>query len=131
QFQMEGEVNAYIQLHKNNVLKLGVQGASIFGNSTIFKNELFRIGGLKTLRGFNEKSIFASTYVIPTIEYRFLFAQNSNLLLFAEGAWYENTGNGNYVTDIPVSVGAGVNFETKAGILTLNYGLGNQFGNGF
>ncbi|MDP3556431.1 MAG: hypothetical protein Q8T03_03590 [Bacteroidota bacterium] len=131
QYQFEGDVNFFIQLHRNNVLKLGLQGAAIYGNSTIFKNELFRIGGLRTLRGFDEESIFASSYVIPTIEYRFLFAQNSNLLLFAEGAWYENNSNTTYIKDMPMSVGAGINFETKAGILTLNYALGNQFNNGF
>ncbi len=131
QYQFEGDVNLFIQLRRNNVLKLGVQGATIFGNSTIFKNELFRIGGLRTLRGFDEESIFASTYVIPTVEYRFLFSQNSNLLLFAEGAWYENNSNTAYLNDMPMSVGAGINFETKAGILTINYALGNQFNNGF
>jgi len=131
QYQFEGDINYFIQLYRNNVLRIGFQGASIFGNSTIFKNELFRIGGLKTLRGFDEESIYASTYLIPTLEYRFLFAQNSNLLLFAEGAWYENNSNLNYLKDRPVSVGAGINFETKAGILTLNYALGNQFNNGF
>ncbi|MBL7931638.1 MAG: BamA/TamA family outer membrane protein, partial [Bacteroidia bacterium] len=131
QYQADGLMAFYINLVGNNVIKLGIQGASIFGNSTIFKNELFRIGGLKTLRGFDEESIFASSYVIPTLEYRFLFSQNSNILLFAEGAWYENNSNGQYNTDMPVSVGAGVNFDTKAGILTLNYALGNQKGNGF
>ncbi len=131
QYQVESSFSGFIPLLRNNVLRLGLQVASVFGNSTLFRNELFRIGGLKTLRGFDEESIFASTYVIPTLEYRFLFAQNSNILLFAEGAWYENNSNGNYVSDMPVSVGAGVNFETKAGILSLNYGLGNQAGNGF
>jgi outer membrane protein assembly factor BamA len=131
QYQLEGAMNLFIQLYKNNVLRVAAQGASVFGNSTVFRNELFRIGGLRTLRGFDEESIFASTYVIPTIEYRFLFAQNSNILLFAEGAWYENTSNSSYLKDTPVSVGAGINFETKAGILSLNYALGNQFGNGF
>jgi outer membrane protein assembly factor BamA len=131
QYQFEGDLSLYIQLYRNNVLKIAFQGASIFGNSTIFRNELFRIGGLKTLRGFDEESIFASSYVIPTLEYRFLFAKNSNILLFAEGAWYENLSNNSYVKDTPVSVGAGINFETKAGILGLNYALGNQFGNGF
>lgn len=131
QFQFDLSTALYIHLQGNSVLKFGVQGASVFGNSTVFKNELFRIGGLKTLRGFDEESIYASTYVIPTLEYRFIFSQNSNLLLFAEGAWYENNSNGNYISDMPVSVGAGVNFETKAGILSLNYGLGNQFNNGF
>jgi len=131
QFQFDLSTALYIHLQGNSVLKFGVQGASVFGNSTVFKNELFRIGGLKTLRGFDEESIYASTYVIPTLEYRFIFSQNSNLLLFAEGAWYENNSNGKYISDMPVSVGAGVNFETKAGILSLNYGLGNQFNNGF
>lgn len=131
QYQLESSMAFYIQLHRNNVLKLGLQGASVFGNSTIFRNELFRIGGLKTLRGFDEESIYASTYIIPTLEYRFLFAQNSNILLFAEGAWYDNNSNGQYMSDMPMSVGAGINFETKAGILSLNYGIGNQFGNGF
>lgn len=131
QYQLDGVINVFIRLYKNNVLRLGAQGATVFGNSTIFRNELLRIGGLRTLRGFDEESIFASSYVIPTIEYRFLFAQNSNILLFAEGAWYENTSNNSYLKDTPVSVGAGINFETKAGILSLNYALGNQFGNGF
>jgi hypothetical protein len=131
QYQADGRVDYFIRLHGNNVLHLAVQGAGVFGNSVIFRNELIRIGGLKTLRGFDEESIYTSAYVIPTVEYRFLFAQNSNVLLFAEGAWYENNSNRKYVSDTPVSVGAGVNFETKAGILTLNYALGNQFGNGF
>lgn len=131
QFQFEGNFSAFIPFTRNSVLRLGVQGASVFGNSVVFRNELFRIGGLKTLRGFDEESIFTSTYVIPTIEYRFLFSTNSNILVFAEGAWYENNSNRQYVSDTPVSVGAGINFETKAGILGLSYGIGNQFGNGF
>ncbi len=131
QYQLEGAFSVYVPVYRNNVLRFGLQGASVFCNSTIFRNELFRIGGLKTLRGFDEESIYASTYVIPTIEYRFLFARNSNILLFAEGAWYENNSNGSYLKDTPMSMGAGINFETKAGILSLNYGLGNQFGNGF
>ncbi len=131
QYQFESTLSGYIRLVGHNVLRLGLQAASVFGNSTVFRNELLRIGGLKTLRGFDEESIYASAYVIPTVEYRFLFAQNSNLLLFAEGAWYENNSNHSYMHDTPVSVGAGINFETKAGILSLTYALGNQLGNGF
>ncbi|MGZ4043805.1 MAG: hypothetical protein ACXVO9_11420, partial [Bacteroidia bacterium] len=131
QYQVDGSINVFIRLSGNNVLKVGAQGASIFGNSTIFRNELYRIGGLRTLRGFDEESIFASSYIIPTIEYRFLFAQNSNIILFTEGAWYENNSNNSYIKDSPISVGTGINFETKAGIFSLNYAVGNQFGNGF
>jgi hypothetical protein len=130
QYQLEGTATGYINLIKNHVLKLSSQFGSVFGN-TIYKNELFRIGGLRTLRGFDEESIYASTYVIPTIEYRFLFEKNSNIFLFAEGAWYENGNVSGYTNDTPMSVGAGINFETKAGIFNLSYALGKQYSNGF
>ena len=130
QYQTEGSVMGYLNVYKNHVVKLSSQFGSVFGN-TIYKNELFRIGGLRTLRGFDEESIYASTYVIPTIEYRFLFEKNSNIFVFGEGAFYENAGVLNYVKDTPMSFGAGINFETKAGIFNLSYALGNQFGKGF
>lgn len=131
QYLYDATINGYIDLSKNNVLKLGLQSASIFGNAPLFKNEFLRIGGLKTLRGFDEESIFTSFYVIPTIEYRFLFAQNSNIIVFTEGAFYEMNGFNSYVNDTPISFGTGINFDTKAGILSINYAIGNQFGNGF
>lgn len=131
QYQSDAHIYFYLPIRGNNILKFGFQGSTIFGNSTIYRNELFRIGGLKTLRGFDEESIFASTYVIPTLEYRFLFAKNSNMFLFSDAAWYENNSNHKYVKDNPYSAGAGINIETKAGILTLTYALGSQFSRGF
>lgn len=130
QYQTEGTVVGYINVVKNHVIKISSQFGSVFGN-TIYKNELFRIGGLRTLRGFDEESIYASTYVIPTIEYRFLFEKNSNLFVFGEGAWYENNNVSGFTTDTPISVGAGINFETKAGIFNLSYAIGKQFNNTF
>jgi outer membrane protein assembly factor BamA len=92
---------------------------------------LFRIGGLKTLRGFDEESIFCSTYLISTVEYRFLYARTSNLFVFTDAAWYENLSTHRYTKDQPLALGAGISFDTKAGILNMSYALGNQMGNGF
>jgi outer membrane protein assembly factor BamA len=130
QYQVEAAVSGYLNPVKNHVVKLAAQFGSVFGN-TIYKNELFRIGGLRTLRGFDEESIYASTYVIPTLEYRFLFEQNSNLFVFGEGALYENGNVTGYLKDSPLSFGAGINFETKAGIFNLSYAIGRQFNTGF
>lgn len=130
QYQGEATINAYVPFGKKSCIRVGLQSAGVYSDQ-IFRNELIRIGGLKTLRGFDEESIYASAFVIPTLEYRFLFEQNSALLLFAEGAWYENSSVKKYVSDMPYSVGAGMNFETKAGIFSLNYALGSQFGNPF
>jgi outer membrane protein assembly factor BamA len=131
QYQGDGNIAFYIPLLKFSTIKLGAQGGSLM-SPQLFKNELYRIGGFKTLRGFDEQSIFASSYAIGTFEYRFLFEQNSAFILFADGCWYENNSvGGKYVTDTPYSVGAGVSFETKAGIFQLNYAIGSQFGNPF
>lgn len=130
QYQTEGVLMAYFNIYKNHVVKLSTQFGSVFGN-TIYKNELLRIGGLRSLRGFDEESIYASTYIIPTFEYRFLFERNSNIFLFTEGAWYESNSILGYFNDTPISIGAGINFDTKAGIFNLSYGLGKQFSNGF
>ncbi len=130
QYQFEGNIAGYINIKKNHVVRLASQFGSVFGN-TIYKNELFRIGGLRTLRGFDEESIYASSFVIPTIEYRFLFEKNSNIFVFAEGAWYENANVSGYTNYTPMSLGAGINFETKAGIFNLSYALGKQYGAGF
>ena len=106
---------------------LKVKGATFF-NENIFVNELFRIGGIKTIRGFDEESIFASSYLIGSLEYRFILEQNSNIYLFYDYGVLEKNERENYESDTPYSFGAGISFETKPGIFSLSYALGSQFG---
>ena len=68
---------------------MAFQGGSL-NSPQLFTNELYRIGGFKSIRGIDEQSIYASTFGIATFEYRFLFEQNSAFLLFADGGWYQN-----------------------------------------
>ncbi len=129
--EYSGDVNAalYIPIVGKSVLKFGLQSAFISGPS-LFLNDLYRIGGLNTLRGFDEESIYASTYAIGTIEYRYLLEQNSFLHLFFDQAYYENDNvSAKYIHDTPYGFGTGVSFETKAGIFSLDYALGSQGGN--
>ena len=88
---------------------------------------MFRIGGIRTLKGFDEQAIFASTYGIINTELRYLLQQNSNVMLFWNGAWYTNKLQS--VSDKPYGFGAGLNFETGAGVFSLYYAVGKQFNN--
>jgi hemolysin activation/secretion protein len=92
-------------------------------------NELFRIGGIRTLKGFDEQSIFASRYLITTVEYRYLFQQMANLVLFWNGAYYENIARSPLISDKPYGFGAGLTMETKAGVFSLYYAMGKAFNN--
>ena len=98
-------------------------------NGQLYSNELYRIGGIKTQRGVDEASIYASSYAIGTVEYRFLFEENSNLFLFTDQGWWEDQSRTPLLTDTPLGFGAGTSFETQAGIFSLTYALGRQFNN--
>ncbi len=128
QYKTEIGLEYYHAISANTVVKIGVNAAAVFSDK-LFENELFLIGGLKTLRGFDEESISASQYLIPYIEYRFLFEENSNIFLFFNQGFYRKKIQEKETTDKPLGFGAGVNFETKAGIFTLTYALGKQFSN--
>lgn len=100
-----------------------------FLNENMFLNEAYRIGGLKTIRGFDEQAIFATGYAIGTVEFRYLLEENSNLFIFVDQGIYENRVNQQFVSDAPFGFGGGINFETGAGVFSLTYALGSQFGN--
>ncbi|MGB6036587.1 MAG: hypothetical protein WBG42_10000 [Cryomorphaceae bacterium] len=125
-FNLDG--GYFLPVFKRSAIHIRMQGG-MFLNENMFRNEIYRIGGLKTLRGFDEQAIFASSFAIGTIEYRFILEQNSNLFLFFDQAYYEDQSLEVAVSDTPFGFGAGVNFETNAGIFSLTYALGSQFGN--
>ena len=128
QYNVEFEGSLFIPLMNRSTIKIGNQSAFLYGE-TMFQNELFRIGGLKSLRGFDEESIFASAYSIFTLEYRFILEQNSFMYVFGDISPYENNNTKEYIKDTPVGFGAGISFETKAGIFSISYALGKQFNN--
>lgn len=92
----------------------------------LFQNDLFSLGGMNSLRGFSEDSFRASTYSVLTTELRFIPQKNSSFYLFYDGAYYRNDYLEDKSQDCPWGVGFGLNFATKSGIFSLNYGLGKQ-----
>jgi outer membrane protein assembly factor BamA len=128
QYGAELETEKFWPFGKRSAIRTALQSAWLYNSTVLFRNELYRIGGLKTLRGFDEESIYASSYAIGTVEYRFLLEENSWFFLFADGCWYENNSQSAFITDRPYGFGTGVTFETKAGIFAMTYALGSQFG---
>ncbi|MBX3242718.1 MAG: hypothetical protein KIT80_03650 [Chitinophagaceae bacterium] len=116
----------YISTGKQSVVKTAVTGGWIY-SPEVFRNEMFQIGGYKLLRGFDEESIFANAYGVITAEYRYFMGLNSYFFGFVDGARvssksYQSTGRaGNYL-----GFGAGMAFETRAGIFNLSYAVGKR-----
>lgn len=128
QYKGEYKGDVFFPVKNRSVINIGVAGGLLYGDQ-LFENELYRFGGLKTLKGFDEDAILASSFTIAKLEYRYLLEQNSFIFLFVNAAWYENKSRNLDIQDTPIGFGAGINFETRLGIFSLNYALGKEFSN--
>jgi outer membrane protein assembly factor BamA len=99
--------------------------AGMMDNKNLFGNDLYRLGGLRSIRGFNENFFFATNYVYFNFEPRFYFDTYSYFLIFADLARLENSVQG-FTTDFPVSTGMGFSLETGSGIFNFVYALGKS-----
>ncbi len=127
QYQVKLRFAQYFPVKRRSTVMLGFKGAALFTENT-FQNEQFRIGGTKVLRGFDEESIFATLYGVLTAEYRFLLSKNSYFNVFFDGAYVEDGTLGRYSSQWPYGFGAGLSFETKAGMFGVSYAIGSRQG---
>tara|TARA_B110000967_G_scaffold123742_1_gene126396 strand:+ start:30568 stop:32256 length:1689 start_codon:yes stop_codon:yes gene_type:complete len=91
-------------------------------SETILFNELFRLGGTNSIRGFNELSLFASSYNYSNIEYRWSTQKESYLYGFSDIGFLEN--NAQQRKSKLLSFGLGYANETKTGLLNFSYAFG-------
>ncbi|MBS1764860.1 MAG: BamA/TamA family outer membrane protein [Bacteroidetes bacterium] len=127
-YQSELSADVFFPIGSRFVLNTGMMAAWM-NSKNVFSNEQYRIGGLKTLRGFDEESIYATQYYIGKTEFRYLLDRNSFLQLFYNQAYYASETLKENHYDKPLGFGAGITFETKLGIFSLNYAVGKQFSN--
>ncbi len=85
-------------------------------------NELYRIGGVNSIRGFNEESILSTSHTIFNIEYRFTTTNTSYVYSITDFAYVANNLEG--LDQKIYSLGLGYAFNTDFGLLNLSYALG-------
>lgn len=89
-----------------------------------FLNDLLQVGGARSLRGFNENEFFTNLYSRFSAEYRLLLEKNSFMYTFFDYAYLENRASGEVLH--PMGIGLGMNYETKAGIISISYAVGKS-----
>lgn len=122
--ELRGEV--FVPVFQRSTIKIGFRGGGIFSEKPVFANENYRLGGNKLLRGFDEESLFATRFVVSTAEWRLLIGPNSYLAAFADWAYLENLSTHARVFLRPLGLGAGLNFETRAGIFGISAAVGRR-----
>lgn len=121
----------YYTFIKNFTLKLATSNRYLISNSVLFENELMRIGGFNEIRGFDEDFFKADGYSGITAEMGYNFARESNFFTFVDAARLQRKLQTEVKPGVAIGIGFGTNFATKAGILSISYGLGKIQGETF
>ena len=89
----------------------------------VLYNELERIGGFATIRGFNEKSIFAQNYSINSFEMNYLLSKKTYIGVFSDLASTYNPEI-NQKNNFFQSYGISFKTFTETGIFSMAYSIG-------
>lgn len=127
QFLSELKFRYVIPLTYQQAICFQLNSSALYSSQRYFANEMFRIGGFKTLRGFDEESIWCSAYAVSTLEYHWMLSSESFLYVFYDQAAYERQLLNSYVRDFPYSSGLGLQLKINSGSINLCYALGSQF----
>ncbi len=130
QYNFGGRAERYWALGRQGVLLVRARGEGLF-NQQLFLNDLFRLGGLNSLRGFTENQFYTSTYGVGTVELRQFTGPEGYVFIFADQALlkaYTFTNNQLSVPtlDSPTGLGAGLSFRTAAGLFQFVYSVGRS-----
>ena len=125
-FRLEGRTEYFLPLLARSTVLFRLRGGGIFSEKPVYANEQYRLGGNKLLRGFDEESLFATRFTVATLEYRLLLSQNAFLSAFTDYGYLENITARNRFFLRPWGFGAGLNFETQAGIFGISLAVGRR-----
>ncbi len=104
-------LNYLIKLKKKSGWYQMINFSGLFGKQ-ILTNELFRLGGLQTVRGFNERVFYAKKHLLSRQEFRQYFDNQSYfLILYDFGVFQEINNQWNTIHGF----GAGINLNTSNG----------------
>ncbi|MBB6326149.1 outer membrane protein assembly factor BamA [Algoriphagus iocasae] len=124
--QITGSIQVEQHVFMSQIWGMWFRGSGGFiRNENLLLNDLYRIGGLKSIRGFNENFFFAKNFGYFNMEQRLFFGGNSYLMVFSDFGVLNNPFD-EREKDYPISFGAGINLETGNGVFRFIYGLGKS-----
>lgn len=112
-------------LNHRNSLYAGFNAALIDSEHYV-ENELFRFGGINSIRGFEENSLTANIYGVLNTEYRYRLTSELYVHSIIDLAYYQNK-----TLDVEsklFGLGFGFGMLTRAGLFNLNYSNGSSEG---
>ncbi|WP_391594091.1 POTRA domain-containing protein [Winogradskyella sp.] len=98
--------------------------AALLTSDNYLDNELFRFGGINSIRGFEENSLVANLYGVINTEYRYRLNTSIYVHSVLDAAYFENQVTND--KEKLFGFGFGFGLLTNAGLFRLNYSSGKS-----
>ncbi len=108
--------SAIINLNEKNSVYVHNTTQSLWSDNYL-TNELYRFGGITSIRGFEENSIFANFVTTLNTEYRYILNQSLYVQSIIDLGYFENQLTEQRLSLFSFGLGAGI--RTKAGVLKI------------
>lgn len=121
QLRLSGTFSHIFNLNEKNSVFLK-NNTNFLNSASYLTNELYRFGGINSIRGFLENSIDASLSSVLNTEYRYLLDGSSFVHSIIDVAYFENE-----ILNIQEELfgfGVGLGLNTKAGLFKFNIANG-------
>jgi len=123
QFSIDAHTGHILKLNPSNQIYLSNRTQVLFSDSFL-TNELFRFGGIISIRGFDENSIFANLQSTLNTEYRYILSPSLYVHSIIDAGYFENDLL-NQRTRL-FSFGFGAGLLTKSGVFKINIANGRN-----
>lgn len=121
QTQLYINASKIFNLNSNNSIYTRLN-SSLLSSDDYLENELARFGGINSIRGFEENSLYASMYGVFNTEYRYQISNSIYIHSIIDAAYLENK-----ISETKKKLfgyGFGFGLLTKAGLFKFNYANG-------
>jgi hypothetical protein len=109
-------------LNKKNVINLRSLNYYLKSDSYII-NELYRFGGINSIRGFNENSLQGNVFTSLLTEYRYVANPNLYLHSIIDYGYFQDQSS--KISNTLLGLGVGFGIVTKNGLINLIYANGS------
>lgn len=123
QFFISTELKHDLYFNEKNSFNIKSQNYFL-KSETYLNNELYRFGGINSIRGFSENSLQANLFGSILTEYRYMIAPTIYAHTIVDYAYYQDATNNNLGNLLGFGFGFGI--ATKNGLLNLIYANGSS-----
>ena len=122
QFFAQFQFQKLLELNKKNYIHLKNDTYFLQSND-YFTNELYRFGGIQSIRGFNENSLQGNAFSGIFAEYRHIVSSNLYFYSITDFGYYQDKANNS--EDQLYGLGFGFGLLSNGGLFNLVYANGN------